>query len=206
MKNILKFGLWAGALLLFASSFTACKKDKDSDPAQTLSQEEIASLQFMYEEEKLARDVYLYLFDAYDHMVFDHISGSEQTHMDAIQTLMDKYEVENDATDVRGEFVDADLQALYVQLTAQGDQSLIEALTVGATIEDLDIYDLQQAITTFNNEDIINVYESLACGSRNHIRAFSKHLDLEGGSYIAQFISQEEYQTILSGNHESCGL
>ena len=206
MKNVLNLGLWAGALLLFASSFTACKKDNDSDPAQTLSQEEIASLQFMYEEEKLARDVYLSLFDEYDFMVFDHISSSEQTHMEAIQKLMDKYDVVNIASDLRGEFINTDLQALFAQLTTQGQESLMQALIVGATIEDLDIYDLQQAIAEFNNEDIINVYESLACGSRNHIRAFSKHLDLEGGSYIAQFISQEVYEAILSGDHESCGL
>ncbi len=59
--------------------------------AALLSEAEINSLTYMREEEKLARDVYVYLHDMYGSPIFDKISVSEQTHMDAIKTLLDRY-------------------------------------------------------------------------------------------------------------------
>ena len=68
----------------------------------------------MREEEKLARDVYLNLFDAWGLTVFENISRSEQQHMDAIEKLIDNYGLEDPVVDEesRGIYVDPDLQAL----------------------------------------------------------------------------------------------
>ena len=76
-----------GGLLLLLMSITSVGSVLASD---ILTDEEIYWLTYMREEEKLARDVYIYLFDMYGSRIFDNISVSEQKHMDAIKTLLDK--------------------------------------------------------------------------------------------------------------------
>ena len=52
-----------------------------------------AMMQFMREEEKLARDVYLKLNEKYQSVTktFKNIAESEQEHTDAVKALLDKY-------------------------------------------------------------------------------------------------------------------
>ena len=59
----------------------------NSLPAEPLNQAELASLAFMREEEKLARDVYTNLYAKWGVSIFNNISKSEQTHMDAVLLL-----------------------------------------------------------------------------------------------------------------------
>ena len=168
-----------------------------------LTTEEVADLLHMREEEKLARDVYLALYDKWQEPIFQNIAGSEQTHMDAIAILLTTYGIEDPVAqtgDQQGVFVNADLQALYTQLVEQGSASLIDALTVGATIEDLDIKDLNEAIARSSHTDIISTYENLKMGSENHMRAFVRNLNAQGADYTPQFISLDEYQQILAGS------
>ena len=108
---------------------------------KALSVEEEAGLLQMREEEKLARDVYLTMFETWGHWVFSNIASSEQTHMDAVKSLLDKYNIEDPAAgkDV-GEFDDGRIESLYIDLVQAGSESVVEALRVGATIEDLDIF------------------------------------------------------------------
>ena len=82
--------------------------------------------------------------------------------------------------------------------------SLIKALQVGATIEDLDIVDLEKYKATTTNASILNVFNSLQCGSRNHLRSFVSAIANIGGSYTPQFLTQTEYNAILAGNQEQC--
>jgi hypothetical protein len=56
-------------------------------PIASLSAEEINSLNFMREEEKLARDVYNGLARKWEVNIFTNIATSEQTHMDAVLQL-----------------------------------------------------------------------------------------------------------------------
>ena len=60
-------------------------------PADELSPVEIEGILFMREEEKLARDVYLKLYDRWELPIFRNIANSEATHMEAIKTLIDRY-------------------------------------------------------------------------------------------------------------------
>mgnify|MGYP000486178834 CR=1 FL=1 len=186
-------------------TLTGCDKEDDIDPTDQLTAQEIEDLQFMREEEKLARDVYLYMDEKYDFMVFANISGSEQKHMDFVLDIMEKYGVDDNADPERGVFNNPNLQTLYNTLIAQGEQSFYQALVVGATIEDVDIKDLGDAMATTENEDLLDLYSTLQCGSRNHIRAFTSHVENNGDAYVPQFISQELYDEILDGSHESCG-
>ncbi len=143
----------------------------------TLSEDEGAALLFMREEEKLAHDVYVTLYDQWGLRVFRNIAASEQKHTDAVAALLDAYGLEDPTVgNAVGEFTNPALQALYDDLVAQGSVSAAEALKVGVTIEELDIADLEQRIAETDNADIQLVYRNLLAGSANHLRAFSSTL------------------------------
>ena len=129
----------------------------------------------MVEEEKLARDVYSYLYQQWNLAIFNNITGSEQKHMDSIKDLFVRYDLEDPSNAQAGVFENADLQALYNQLITQGSQSLQEALLVGGLIEEIDILDLQERLAQTDQEDIQLVFESLLNGSSNHLNAFSSN-------------------------------
>ena len=162
-------------------------------------------LLFLREEEKLARDVYLYAYDKYEHQIFYNISQSEQTHMDRVLDLLNTYGLEDPVINQRGSFSNQTLQQLYIDLTAQVDISLIEALKVGATIEDLDINDISTSKENTSQSDILQVYSNLECGSRNHMRSFTYQLEMNGINYIPQYISQEDFNAIIESDKERCG-
>lgn len=169
-----------------------------------LTEQEKTDLLILREEEKLARDVYLTLYDMYGQDIFSNIAQSEQTHTDAVLTLLNKYGVEDPVgnNDI-GVFENTTLQELYDALIAQGSPSKLDALIVGATIEDLDIYDIEVMMSHTTKEDLLLVYDSLQQGSRNHLRSFVSQIESSGGTYTPQYISQAEYDAIIGSDIES---
>lgn len=168
-------------------------------PMQDIDDQELEGLLLMREEEKLARDVYQALGEMWNMPVFFNISQSEGTHMEAVKALLDRYDIQDPVgEDDPGEFTDPELQALYDDLTAQGSESLEAALSIGAAVEDLDIKDLSDLLEETDNQDITVVYENLLRGSENHIRSFTGLIESQGGSYEAQYISDEQLAAVLS--------
>ena len=208
-----------GVLFLSLLTFGSCKKEivepvietptietpTIETPLVALTDEEIEDLRFLREEEKLAHDVYLYAYEKHNIMIFQNISNSEQTHMDNVMTIITKYGLEDPASNERGEFTNQTLQDLYDQLTLKVDSSLVAALIVGATIEDLDINDLKLNIERTTKTDLLDMYYLLECGSRNHMRAFYKKITNEGADYSNQYISDSEFQSIIGSDKEYCG-
>jgi hypothetical protein len=169
-------------------------------PAATtpLSADEKEDILFMREEEKLARDVYLTLGDMYNVAVFGNIAKSEQQHMNSMKTLVDAYDLDDPVVDdTVGAFTHPTLQGYYDDLTQRGSQGLLEALKVGALIEEIDIEDLQLAIEEGDQSDADYVYERLLRGSFNHLRAFVRNIELQGEEYVPVKLSQAEYDAIV---------
>ncbi len=201
MKNLVVV-----ALAIIFTIISSCTDDDTIEvQTETLSQQEKDDLKFLREEEKLARDVYLYSFDTYGEALFDNISKSEQQHMDQVLVLLNTYNLNDLASTERGIFTNQILQGLYNDLTAQSDISLIEALKVGATIEDLDINDIDDFESRTTKADILNMYDKLKCGSRNHLRSYVDRLVSNGITYERQFISLEEFTEIINSANEQCG-
>jgi len=211
MRKILSiFGLLLAGLILLAGPAAAWGGPMSSMRSTTssavatstsaeLTAQEKADLQFMVEEEKLARDVYLYLYEKWGLPVFKKIAKSEQKHMDTVSILLDKYGVENPAVNEPvGVFQNEELQELYYKLTEQGSQSVEAALMVGALIEEKDIADLQERIANTDKEDIKQVYSNLMAGSENHLRVFVGQLESMGVTYTGQVLPQEQVDEILS--------
>jgi hypothetical protein len=148
-----------------------------SGQALALTDDEKYWLTYMREEEKLARDVYLSLGSKWNLPVFNTIAQSEQTHMDSVKILLDRYGMPDPAAGkAQGEFTNQDLQKLHDDLITQGSISSVEALKVGVLIEETDISDLNNAIATTQKKDIKNVYYNLLQGSSNHLDAFASNL------------------------------
>lgn len=208
MKKIQMFKV-VPLLVLFMLSltfFSSCTDDDDTDNenvSQTITESDEAALIFMLEEEKLARDTYAYLDGLWSTNQFANIMNSEQTHMNAVENLLIQYNLDYTILPV-GEFENQDLQNLYNQFVIDGAVNTANALQIGATIEDLDIVDLQSNLDATTNSDLISVFEMLQCGSRNHLRSFVSSIEISGSTYIPQFLTQDWYDSILSASHEQC--
>ncbi len=147
---------------------------------EDLTQTDTDTLIYMYQEEKLAMDVYDSLEDQYDLAIFDKISDAEQVHLSTIESVLVNNGV--DISDLQnldaGEFANEELQSLYNTLIEQGSTSLEDALNVGVTIENQDIADLQEYIDSSDtNVALVGVFSHLETGSEHHLAAFSQALD-----------------------------
>jgi len=197
------------ATLCLTAALDAAAAPGTGGTLQALSEDEVADLLFMREEEKLARDSYLEMLQAWGLPIFENIAMSEQRHMDAIENLIEKYGLTDPvrSESVIGQFVDPELQDLFDTLLWLGGQSLTDGLTVGAMIEETDIEDIQNAIGRAEHEDIIETYERLLCGSRNHLRAFVRQIELNGEDYDPVLFTNDELAAIADTRTErGCGF
>ncbi len=181
----------------------------NTDPltGTTLDESERADLLYMREEEKLARDVYLSLYEQWQLPIFNNIANSEQNHTEAVARSLAHYGLDDPITNAAvGEFTDPTLQQLYNELVTEGSQSLAAALAVGAKIEEIDIADLETAMINTDNADLDLLYDRLQNGSENHLRAFTSTLSRQTGQiYRPEVLSPEEYDEILGESGDRRG-
>jgi len=181
----------------------ALEENINSEVVQQLKDIESEGIIFMREEEKLARDVYSKLYEKWGTNTFNNIGSSEQTHMDAMKTLIDRYGLNDPAqSSEMGKFANQKLQQLFDELIEQGSKSEIESLKVGAAIEEIDILDLEEYISQTDKSDILIVYESLVKGSRNHLRSFVSVMKKRGITYEPQYLAYTLYKDIISTSIE----
>lgn len=146
----------------------------------TVTETEIAGLLFMREEEKMARDVYAYLYEKYKLPVFKNITKSENAHLSAVLRLIAGFKITDNSSNTPGEFTNNQLAELYKQLIVKGNISVIEALKVGVLIEQTDTADLQKELLTVKNASVKTVYTNLLKGSGAHLKAFTWNLKVRG--------------------------
>lgn len=162
------------------TSLTAQQRRGPGVPAVgvQLTEAEENYILYMREEEKLARDVYLALYEVWGAEIFANISESEQRHMDALQTLITRYGlVDPVVDDTLGTFTNPDFGLLYDQFVTDGSESLETALGCGAYIEELDIADLEAALGETSTRSVRRVFENLLNGSYNHLSAFEQSIE-----------------------------
>lgn len=164
----------------------------------SLIEDEINGLLWMREEEKLAMDVYDLLYETFGLRIFDNISNSEQSHTNAVLSLIEFYGYADPALETAGEFSNADLQQLYDDLVLNGTTSAVEALMTGALIEEVDILDLEEELVLTDDPNIIAVYENLLAGSKKHLVSFVRNLANYGITYTPQQLESSVYEEILA--------
>lgn len=224
MKKIL-ISIMIASFALVTSSTMAAKKGNPSSSA-TLDYIEASHLTFMREEEKLARDVYLTLAEQYPgQLVFSRIATrSEQTHTDTMRDKLDQFhladpnlETNNLPTSI-GIFTGAEWGWYFTEkfeaLTKKGMTNELTALYVGAFIEELDMKDIivcpqvmidhgypEPCGLEYTDERALKTaYSSLVNGSENHLRSYVGQIEavIGVGNYEAQYLTQEEVDTILA--------
>jgi len=200
MKDLnVKLGSLMLGLSVITTSLIAGQSATSTSVSSTKSVDEVETqdLLFMREEEKLARDVYIFAYSQWGNTVFDNISESEQEHTDKIVSLLEKYNLEDPALAAEGEFNDHHLQELYNDLIAEVQNSEIDALYVGTAIEEIDMIDILEAIERTDNRDIKTVYQNLLDGSKSHLRAYVDVLASKGITYEPRFIDVDFYNEII---------
>ena len=208
MKKLPLIALTLASSMLLASTVQAGNGNKGyghkSASQQTiteLSSAESTDLQFMREEEKLARDVYLTMDEYWGDQtpIFANIAMSEEIHTSTVDYILDKYGVEDPViNDTVGVFTNKGLQELYNQLVTKGKASLNDALYVGGLIEEKDMRDILAAISATDERAIVIAYSNLLDGSKNHLRAFVRVIEAQGLVYQAQYLEDEEVELILN--------
>ena len=218
------------ATLFIALSFNPVLADKNNKKSgggnainPTLDFNEQTHLEFMCQEEKLARDVYITLGAQYpEYSVFGNIDNSEQRHVDSATAMFMKYGFPNPSTndnvgvftsETYGEYFTEN----YTALVGRGSSSELEALYVGAFIEELDmrdinfcpldIVDMHNGIDDISEcgrvytdqPDILRLYGNLLEGSESHLRAYVNNIEklIGEGNYEAQVLTQEQVNEIL---------
>ncbi|MDO8988165.1 MAG: DUF2202 domain-containing protein [Sideroxyarcus sp.] len=205
--------------VVFVAAITGCGGGGGSGEGRTIALgtlqplvgNEEATMLFIREEEKMARDVYLALYSQWAEPTFDMIATrSEQKHMDSVKAMLDNLSIPDPvADDSVGAFTNTDILAMYGALLARGSVTLDEGLAVGAYIEEYDIVDVQRArdevVSGSNQLPILQTYDSLLCGSRNHLRSFVGQIRAGGAVYTAQLMTQAAVDAIVNSSSEQCG-
>ncbi|MBN1697433.1 MAG: DUF2202 domain-containing protein [Spirochaetales bacterium] len=189
---------------------------------------DIQHLIFMREEEKLARDVYLTMAALYPQSgVFTTIgTQSEQTHTDTIRDMLEQFGIPdpnpgaNILPESIGVFTGKEygwyFTDKYNTLVSRGRISLLDALYVGAFIEELDMLDIVSCpkviletadlsgtcrcgLACTDVKAIRTMLTHLLDGSKNHLRSYVKNIEkiIGKGNYEAQVLTQEEVDEIL---------
>ena len=169
---------------------------------ENMTQELKNSLAYMGNEERLAYDVYMNLYNFHETnnsmeiKQFKNIAEkSEMKHVGIVQSLVQRYNLgEDDLTDVAkgvadnnvtfenmpsGEYDIEAIQTLYNTLYDLGIQSQENALKVGCMVEVTDIEDLDKYIELAeesNATDVLEAFDVLRDGSYSHYWSFDKGL------------------------------
>jgi hypothetical protein len=184
----------------------------------------------MGNEERLAYDVYMNLYNYHNEnnniqiMQFPNIANAEETHVEIVQSLVQKYDlgaddlsnVDTAVADNSVSFEDMPsgvydipaIQELYDALYAKGITSQQDALEVGCMVEVTDINDLDEYIELAeesNAADVIDAFNILRDGSYSHYWAFDKGLKnmgvTDGCCSLGQEYCHPEYPQNSNGNN-----
>jgi len=172
-----------------------------STTSSVLTQEAQDALAYMGNEERLAYDVYMNLYNYHAGQgvtvaqLYNIAQNSESTHIALVQTLVRKYDLSaDDLTNVSTSVADSSvtlsqmpsgsydipaIQSLYDQLYAKGISSAQDALEVGCMVEVTDINDLNEKIAiaeASNAQDVIDTFTTLRSGSYTHYWSFDQGL------------------------------
>jgi hypothetical protein len=220
VNGLIGLAFFAGAGSAVATGDVSMSADTDD---VALDYNEKMHLFFMREEEKLARDVYQTLGTMYpDSVIFGNIDDSEQIHMTTVKAMIEKYGYEDPNTnDNVGAYTGEDFgwyfTEKYNQLVERASISELEALYVGAFIEELDMMDINQCPQVIvetddgindvsecgkvytDNADVQRLYSSLLDGSDSHLEGYVNNIEkiIGEGNYQAQVLSQELVDEIL---------
>ena len=204
--------------------------------AGNLTEADKAHLIFMRSEEKLARDVYLTLAEMYPNQpVFLSIAtNAEQTHTDRMLDMLNKFRIKDPEPNTEPDtappadqigvfqnyYFDEYFSGKFHYLVDIAQIGLLDALYVGALIEELDMSDISFCNAAFYDyypkqlpeypdcgglsattvRALQNTLGNLLAGSENHLCAFISQIgpNMVDPCYKAQYLEQVEVIEIIA--------
>ncbi len=162
-----------------------------------LNEKQKDSLAYMWNEERLAQDVYLNLYKVHsDVRQLNNIgTNSEGRHIELVQNLVEAYDINiTNLVDYTQNYSEVELnsmpagtygieaiQNLYDILYAKGVNSSQDALEVGCMVEVTDINDLDDYIADAEtNQALLDTFDILRDGSYRHYWSFDRGLKFMG--------------------------
>ena len=136
------------------------------------------ALNYMYQEEKLAKDVYYKLGEMYPNLrVFHNIYRAEIMHESSVANVMKHYGLTLPVrSDEVGVFKNEELQKFYDELIAKGKKSSKDAIEAAIMVEVTDVEDLDKYLKQATSPEIVALFKFLKAGSYNHYNAFNRTL------------------------------
>jgi hypothetical protein len=162
-----------------------------------LTSSEKEGLIFIWEEEKVARDLYASLHEEDNLSIFMNLMKSEQSHMDQAEAVIDQYGLSTPEEDEPGAFQNQTLQEIYDRLLMEGLPSDEDALQAAAEYEEISIMDLERELAATENEDVKVVYQGLLAGSRKHLRSYVAELHDQGIEYVPKYLDKASFEEIV---------
>ena len=193
------------------------------DSMSILTQDLKDAIAYMGNEERLAYDIYMNLYDFHDlnnniqiMQLLNIAQNAEKTHVGIVQSLVQKYDLNaDDLSNVetavadnsvafedmpRGEYDITAIQELYDLLYDKGISSKQDALEVGCLVEVTDIDDLDKYIELAeesNAKDVLDAFIILRDGSYSHYWSFDKSLKdmgiVDGCASLGEEYDHPEY-------------
>lgn len=152
----------------------------------------------LYEEERVAFELYQGFNAQYDLRPFANISSSEQRHRELMADLLKSFDITPPKSLGNGKFENPELQKIYDQLSAEGKVSVEKALAASALVEETDISDLEQVAKASDSKEVKDTCELLIAASENHLRAFVRNLESRDVTYTPQVIAEKQFKEIIA--------
>ncbi len=184
-----------GATALTGSVFD----EIDALPYEPPSALQSDGLRFVAGQDKLARDLFLVLYESWGDPVFLDLYEAEGTHVDAVDWLLDKYGLGDPNRALGfGSFADSDLQWLFDDWSLYGAERFTQALTVGAMLAEFSIDELDYQLgALLDSWDAEFLYDALLLASRNHLRLFVWWLARYGIAYEPLYLPRSTFDHIV---------
>jgi len=141
---------------------------------EMLTKDQKEMLFFIYQGEKVARDIYITLGELYkDENTFAFLQFSGQRHFECTKELCDIYGIETSqiGEESIGKFESIVLQTVYDACIEKGKKSIHDALEVAEFIKSNEIKDLEHGSVGMPKH-IVNVYEAIKKRNQRHLDAF----------------------------------
>jgi|GEM_PF-719649 len=185
------------------SVYTGIAASFQALPSGTLSDAEIADINYLQEAEKMQLDLYGALASQYSNApVFAALQQNEQAFYTADDVVLQKYGLANPAQGTPGVYSDTQLQNLYNRLNSQGGL-LTDSYAVAAQSEEIHIADISAALSRTNNSDLQYLYTQDLAISRNNLRSIIAALTAAGGAYAPQYLSTDAFNAIIGSPMET---
>lgn len=151
----------------------------------------------LYQEEKLAYDLYGEFYERWSLGVFNKVQQREAKHVWCVEKIMDNYGYDYEINDKSGLYPDREIQKIYDDLSVKGCISDLAALEAAAYIKEKHICQLRERIRYQEDEYVVKVIFLMESAAQSHLRAFVNSIRLSGSDYSPVFLTDDEFSNVM---------